>query len=131
LILCFLRTGKLTEDLFPWDTIKGAYSKKFKSVLKETRGRKGEYGRTLYLFGLLSNKTLPLFLSLTLGNGHHLLRSGIPSLENRLLGSCLICIKQTGSQVITKRKTGQYWNDQVPLVKFLGIKRPPRQGSSC
>ncbi|KAJ8423667.1 LOW QUALITY PROTEIN: hypothetical protein Cgig2_009288 [Carnegiea gigantea] len=57
------------------------------------------------------NKELPLFLPLKLGSGCHLFGSGIPSLKDR-------------SQISTKHRTSQYWNDYIPLVKFLRISRP-------
>ncbi|KAJ8434638.1 LOW QUALITY PROTEIN: hypothetical protein Cgig2_032916 [Carnegiea gigantea] len=76
------------------------------SVLRKTKGGKANKGYILYVFGLLGNKKLPLFLLLTLGSSRHLFRSGIPGLEHHQPGPRL------------------YRDDQVPLEKFLRIKRP-------
>ncbi|KAJ8437849.1 hypothetical protein Cgig2_000403 [Carnegiea gigantea] len=91
---------------------------------RKTKGGKASKGHVPYLFSLLGNKKLPLFLSLMLGSGRHLFRSGIPGLEHYQLGLRLICMKQTGSQVSTKHKIDQYRNGYVPLETFLRIRRP-------
>ncbi|KAJ8429578.1 LOW QUALITY PROTEIN: hypothetical protein Cgig2_023784 [Carnegiea gigantea] len=78
---------------------------------RETKGGKASEGHIPYLFGLLGNKKLPLFLSLMLGSGRHLFRSGIPGLEHYQLSPRLICMKQTGSQVSTKHKIDQTLSD--------------------
>ncbi|KAJ8426753.1 LOW QUALITY PROTEIN: hypothetical protein Cgig2_029422 [Carnegiea gigantea] len=65
--------------------------------------RKGaKQGYTLYLLGLLGDEALPLLFLPTLSVGRHLLRGGVPGLENRQPCPRLICIKQKESQPIQR-----------------------------
>jgi len=91
---------------FPHGTREGACRKMIQSVESKDYEKGGKQGYTLYLFGLLGDKALPLFFSLALDVGRHQLRGGIPGLEDHQSGPRLICIEQKGSQVSTKHKNG-------------------------
>ncbi|KAJ8424905.1 LOW QUALITY PROTEIN: hypothetical protein Cgig2_007630 [Carnegiea gigantea] len=65
--------------------------------------RSDESGRIAYLLGPLSNKVLPLLIPPAFGIDRHLFGSGVPSLEDRQPRPCLICIKQTRSQITLRR----------------------------
>ncbi|KAJ8419881.1 hypothetical protein Cgig2_000618 [Carnegiea gigantea] len=106
----------------------------FVSVSKKTKGGKASKGHIPYLFGLLSNKKLPLFLSLMLSNGRHLFKSGVPGLKHCQLGPCLICMKQIGSQ---DKKASRSEKEVVckklqfrePNIKYRAVRRSFAVGS--
>ncbi|KAJ8435422.1 LOW QUALITY PROTEIN: hypothetical protein Cgig2_001074 [Carnegiea gigantea] len=83
---------------------------------RKTKGGKASKGHIPYLFGLLGNKKLPLFLSLTLDSGRHLFRSGVPGLEH--LSKRL----STLSDILKDKKAGR--NEKQVVRKKLQSKEP-------
>ncbi|KAJ8437091.1 LOW QUALITY PROTEIN: hypothetical protein Cgig2_016445 [Carnegiea gigantea] len=102
LVLCFLRTGKLTVGLFPQGTREGACQKKFKSMSQEKLREERR----------IRSYTIPFWPAeqqgaTSLPPAYARQRSPlVRDLEDCQPSPRLICIKQTGSQVSTKHKTG-------------------------